>query len=978
MTRLSWNEIRSRAAAFAREWADAAYEKGETHGFYNEFFEIFGVRRRTVARYEEHVRRLDDTHGFIDLFWPGVLLVEQKSAGRDLAAARGQAGACFDALPERDRPRYQLLCDFRTFELLDRDEREETRFALSDLPAHVEKFGFILGVQRRTFRDQDPVNVEASELVARLHDALEASGYDGRDLELFLVRIVFCLFADDTGIFEPRDVFLQFVEERTASDGSDLGPWLARLFQVLDTPEDRRQAKLDEDLARFPYVDGDLFAGPIRIPDFDAAMRGRLLDAGRFDWTAISPAIFGALFQSVMEPAERRAAGAHYTTEKNILKVIEPLFLDDLRAEFAKLKARRDSRAVPELHRFQQKLGRLRLFDPACGCGNFLIIAYRELRALEIEVLRELRPGGQFDLIADTLSVVDVDQFYGIEIGEFPARIAATALWMMDHVMNARLSLEFGLTYARIPIEKSPNVRCADALEIDWAEVLPPGECDYVFGNPPFGGSKYQSPAQRAQVRRIAALGGSGGTLDYVAAWFVRAGEYVRRAHPEASLPAPASPPPTRSRGGVVPSVPAGTSGAGTRKPPPRIGFVATNSITQGEQAAQLWPILFDRQRLEIAFAHRTFAWGSDARGVARVHVTIIGLDAAERGSPPKRLFSCEDGKGEPLESRHAAITPYLFDGGGLSDPHLVVWEEGRPINGLRQLLTGSQPIDGGLTIFDAGQRSVFTGRRTGRRAVPAPLRRRPRVPAGRRALDPRPARRLARRAGPAAARPRAHRRGPRLAADQQTQVHAETGRHAHAVAGERTADHPVSRSSGGQFRTARVRPRRLARTTGRPEQPRSCPRRRDEADVRPADLRHAHGVAAARRRPAGEPLPILRRPRLQHVPGAARLDERERGFFGAGAAGAGGARRPRRAPRLHAGRAVRPGPDAAEPPPGAPRAGPRRRPPLPPDALRVRARARRAPLRALRAPAGAAGRRGRRAEAPVPAAGAPFALTPL
>ena len=759
MTRLSWNEIRSRAAAFAREWADAAYEKGETHSFYNEFFEIFGVRRRTVARYEEHVRRLDDTHGFIDLFWPGVLLVEQKSAGRDLAAARGQAGAYFDALPERDRPRYQLLCDFRTFELLDRDEREETRFALADLPAHVEKFGFVLGVQRRTFRDQDPVNVEASELVARLHDALEASGYDGRDLELFLVRIVFCLFADDTGIFEPRDVFLQFVEERTASDGSDLGPWLARLFQVLDTPEDRRQAKLDEDLARFPYVDGDLFAGPIRIPDFDAAMRRALLDAGRFDWTAISPAIFGALFQSVMDPAARRAAGAHYTTERNILKVIEPLFLDDLRAEFARLRARSDSRAVQDLLRFQERLGALRFFDPACGCGNFLIIAYRELRALEMEVLRELRPGGQFDLIADTLSVVDVDQFHGIEIGEFPARIAATALWMMDHIMNARLSLEFGLTYARIPIEKSPNVRCADALEIDWAEVLPPGECDYVFGNPPFGGAKYQSPEQRAQVRRIAALGGAGGTLDYVAAWFVRAGEYVRRAHPEASrarLAGPADPArPARAPGSLPahagmdritdgsqvdgPSLPAHagmnpsnvTSGARTRKPPagvprtghaagrpraarapgslpPRIGFVATNSITQGEQAAQLWPILFDRQRLEISFAHRTFAWGSDARGVAHVHVTIIGLDAAERGSTGatgRRLFTSEDGKGEPLESRHAAITPYLFDGGGLADPHLVVREEGRPINGLRQLLTGSQPIDGGLTIFDAEER---------------------------------------------------------------------------------------------------------------------------------------------------------------------------------------------------------------------------------------------------------------------------------
>ena len=225
--RLSWNEIRTRAAAFAREWADAAYEKGETQSFYNDFFEIFGVRRRTVARYEEHVRRLDNTSGFIDLFWPGVLLVEQKSAGRDLAAARDQAGTYFDALPDRDRPRHQLLCDFQTFELLDRDEREETHFTLADLPRHVEKFGFILGVQRRTFRDQDPVNIEASELIARLHDALKASGYDGHDLERFLVRTVFCLFADDTGIFEPRDIFLQFIEERTAADGADLGPWMA-------------------------------------------------------------------------------------------------------------------------------------------------------------------------------------------------------------------------------------------------------------------------------------------------------------------------------------------------------------------------------------------------------------------------------------------------------------------------------------------------------------------------------------------------------------------------------------------------------------------------------------------------------------------------------------------------------------------------------------------------------------------------------
>ena len=676
--RLSWNEIRARAARFADEWRDAAYEKGETQSFYNAFFDIFGVRRRTVARYEEHVQRLDNTSGFIDLFWPRVLLVEQKSAGRDLTAARTQAGTYFDAVPERDRPRYQLLCDFQTFELLDRDEREETRFALADLPQHVEKFGFIIGVQRRTFRDQDPVNIEASELIAHLHDALQASGYDGDDLERFLVRTVFCLFADDTGIFEPRDIFLDFIEERTAADGADLGPWMARLFQVLNTPPNHRSRALDEDLARFPHVNGDLFAEPLRIPDFDAAMRQALLDAGQFDWTAISPAIFGALFQSVMEPADRRARGAHYTTEKNILKVIEPLFLDDLRAEFRRLQARRDGRSVADLRKFRDKLGTLRLFDPACGCGNFLIIAYRELRTLEIEVLREIASRAtatQLELAVQ--SVVEVDQFYGIEIGEFPARIAATALWMMDHIMNNRLSLEFGQTYARIPIERSPHVRNADALEIDWAEVLPPDECSYVFGNPPFGGAKFQSPEQRAQVHRVAALGGSGGTLDYVTAWFIRAGDYVQQA---------------QSAG----------------KAPPRVGFVATNSITQGEQVAQLWPILFARARLEIAFAHRTFAWGSDARGKAHVHVVIIGLDGRENARVKKRLFSYPDINGEPEETLHAVLSPYLFDAGGLADPRLTVREESRPINGLGKLASGTQPIDDGHFIFDAEERAAF------------------------------------------------------------------------------------------------------------------------------------------------------------------------------------------------------------------------------------------------------------------------------
>jgi hypothetical protein len=673
--RLSWNEIRVRAADFAREWAGKGYEKGQTQLFYQGLFQVFGVPVQRVARFEEPVRGLGDRRGFIDLFWKGVLLVEQKSVGRDLSKARAQALEYFDGLKNADLPRFVLVSDFQNFELRDFVENTEVTFALKDLPRNVERFAFIAGAEARPFRDQDPVNIKAAELLGKIHDALAAAGYVGHDLEQFLVRAAFCLFADDTGIFEPRGIFLDYLEQRTREDGADLGAMLSQLFQVLNTPIERRQRNIDADLAQFPYVNGALFAGALVIPTFDSAMRRTLIEACAFDWSAISPAIFGSLFQSVMDRKERRAQGAHYTTEKNILKVIEPLFLDELRAEFQQIKARRDNRRRAELRAFQQRLGKLRFLDPACGCGNFLIITYRELRLLEIEVIRELRSGtrdeGQMETDVAVLSAIDVDQFYGIELGEFAARIAETALWMMDHIMNNRLSLEFGESFVRIPLRKAPHIHHVDALEVSWASVLPPNECSYVLGNPPFIGSKFQDETQRAQVRRIAALGGTGGSLDYVAAWFITAGEYAR----------------------------------GQKL---RIGFVATNSITQGEQVAQLWPVLFDRCGVEIAFAHRTFAWGSDARGMAHVHVVIIGLAPAQQVPVRRRLFSYDDIRGEPHETGHAVISAYLFDGAALRDPHVVVSEAGRPINGLPRLISGSQPIDDGNYVFTAAERDEF------------------------------------------------------------------------------------------------------------------------------------------------------------------------------------------------------------------------------------------------------------------------------
>jgi hypothetical protein len=699
--RLSWEQIALRAREFSAEWANETYERGEAQSFYNDFFAIFGVKRRQIATYERRVQSHDRLKGgFIDLFWPGTLIAEHKSGGGNLLAATGQALNYFDWLPTAEQPRYILTCDFQNWRLLDLDENREIRFALKDLHKHVTAFAFILG-RRRSYGAETAVTIAAAELMGRLHDALKQARYTGHDLELLLVRLLFCLFADDTGIFEPKDIFLELIENDTREDGSDTGDKLIKLFDILDTPEDQRQTSLSDEWKAFPYVNGALFRGAIRVPAFSRQMRTMLLEAARFNWSGVSPAIFGSLFQSVMNPEERRKKGAHYTTEANILKVIGPLFLDDLRHELETLKARKTGRAAG-LNSFCQKLPTLRFLDPACGCGNFLVIAYRELRKLELEALEALYPKeitttgeaarqGFTDI--GLLARVSVDQFYGIEYEEFPARIAEVAMWMTDHLANNELSIAFGQSYARIPLKQSAHIRHADALELDWNDLIPAAKCSYVMGNPPFIGAKYQSETQRAQVRRIARLGGSGGTLDYVAAWFLKAADYMSGNRRPGLDPGPLSDNAPPSDAAPNPRL--------------RIAFVSTNSITQGEQVAQLWPTLFHRHKLDILFAHRTFAWGSEARGVAHVHVVIVGLEHRDVGTRQKRLFSYPDIKGEPVETRHDWLTAYLFPARE-ANRHLVVKEESRPINGARQLISGTQPIDDGNYIFNAAERATF------------------------------------------------------------------------------------------------------------------------------------------------------------------------------------------------------------------------------------------------------------------------------
>ena len=669
---LSWNDIKSRALTFSRTWADAASEDSQGKPFWIDFFEIFGITNKRVATFEHAVKKLPGakakTDGFVDLFWPGMLLVEQKSRGKNLDAALEQALSYFPGIAERDLPQLVIVCDFARFRVHKLASGETIEFALKDLHKHIKVFGFVAGYKTLEIKPQDPVNIKAAERMGRLHDALKASGYTGHPLEVLLVRLLFCLFADDTGIFQPAQAFRAFIEERTAPDASDLGARLAQLFQTLNTADSKRSRALDEQVAAFPYVNGKLFEEALPMADFSPAMREALLDACALDWSAISPAIFGSLFQSIMDDKARRNLGAHYTSEENILKLIKPLFLDALWAEFAKVKSNKN-----RLFEFHQKLRELTFFDPACGCGNFLVISYRELRLLELEVLRASNTVGQLSVDVNQLIGINVDQFYGIEIEEFPAQIAQVALWLMDHQMNLRVSEEFGLYFARIPLTTSPRIVHGNALQLDWSEVLPAQRCSFVLGNPPFLGKKEQSVDQKADLAPVFAPIKGGGVLDFVAAWYVKAAIYIQM------------------------------NGAGNESAPIRCAFVSTNSITQGEQVGVLWGWLL-AQGIHIHFAHRTFRWSNEAKGNAAVHCVIIGFGLNERSD--KVIYEYEDIRGAANAVPAANISPYLTD-----TSSILIGKRSNPISPVPEIVFGSKAVDFGHFILEEADLDVFLSR---------------------------------------------------------------------------------------------------------------------------------------------------------------------------------------------------------------------------------------------------------------------------
>lgn len=523
---LSWNEIKKRAIEFVKEFEGEEREHAEAKTFWDSFFNIFGITRRRIASFEEPVRQLDKEYGFIDLFWKSNLIVEHKSKGKSLDKAYSQALAYFAGLDEEELPKYVIVSDFSRFRLYDIEADTFHEFTLKELPQNIHRFDFILGYQKRTYKDEDPVNIKAAEMMGKLHDALLDSGYSGHKLEVFLVRLLFCLFADDTGIFS-KDHFNFYIENKTKTDGSDLGMHIASIFQILNTEENVRQKNLDEDLAVFPYVNGKLFEEQFPVPAFDSEMRKILLACAGFDWSKVSPAIFGSMFQSVMDKEKRRNLGAHYTSEKNILKVVKGVFLDDLYKEFESCKNN-----LKKLEAFHDKISKLKFLDPACGCGNFLVITYREISLLEIEVLKQifkLKKLNQLELNVEVLSKIDVDCMYGIECEEFPVRIAEVALYLTDHLCNTKLSEEFGQYYRRLPLKKSPNIIHGNALRVDWHNLAvgaghaqPSDLFNYILGNPPFVAKANRTKEQNEDMDLVCSSIKNYGLLDYVCAWYVK------------------------------------------------------------------------------------------------------------------------------------------------------------------------------------------------------------------------------------------------------------------------------------------------------------------------------------------------------------------------------------------------------------------------------------------------------------------------
>jgi len=680
---VNWKNIQDEVEKFIFAYKDAKDEDRDAKSFWKDLMTCYGVEARSVGAFEERVKVYGKPGvGKIDYFAPRKFLIEQKSRGRDLDDAFRQALDYFDALSDDMKPRYIIVSDFariRVYDFESQNSDKMTEFALNDLSTHVRELAFFADEDVRIYKQEEHIDVRAVRVIGKLHDALKVSNYKPEHLPRLLTRLVFCFFADDIGIFE-KNAMRRYLEENTKSDGGDIGNKLSNIFDVLDTPDgtsgsnNERQAGMDDTLKSLPWVNGGMFKGHVDVVFGSKDIRDMVLKCMEFDWSAVSPAIFGSMFQSVMNEKERHDLGAHYTSETNILKVINGLFLEELKHELEVAATNKE-----RLNALWEKIAHITLLDPACGCGNFLVIAYRELREIENEIIRRIHGRedkrgaahtgmhgrldlGGFDLAK--ISKLSVERMYGIEIDSFPAEIAKLSLWLVDHKMNMELGKIFGKPLRKLPLTEAPNIVQGNALRLDWEGVLPKEKLTHILGNPPFLGSKVMSDEQRAEIAEL--FGGAKGTgvLDYVTGWYIKAAKFIK-----------------------------GTDIT--------VAFVSTNSITQGEQVGILWRELMAVIGIHIRFAHRTFRWSNEATGKAAVYCVIIGF--SNKYSGIKKIYAYDDIAGEPEPEVVENINPYLVDAANVLIP-----SRSKPICDVPEIGIGNKPIDGGLYLFTPEEKAAF------------------------------------------------------------------------------------------------------------------------------------------------------------------------------------------------------------------------------------------------------------------------------
>ncbi|HAT1303858.1 TPA: class I SAM-dependent DNA methyltransferase [Corynebacterium striatum] len=683
-------EFKVRWLAHIEEWKvenRPATESSHDQQFWGDLLDCFGINARDIYLYQRSAKRASTGRtGKIDLFMPGKVIGEAKSLGVNLDDAHNQALDYLlgGTIPNSQLPPYVICSNFETLRItrLNRDYVGDTAdwdvtFPLAEIDEHIEQLAFLADYETSEYREEEQASLEASRLMVDLFRAMngdevdEAVGdeapttpeeEDERVMRtsVYLTRILFLFFGDDAGLWDTPHLFAQFVRNETTPDS--LGPQLNELFRVLNTPEDKRPKRLPGTLAKFPYVNGAIFAESLEPEYFDYKMRQALLDACDFDWSKIDVSVFGSLFQLVKSKEARRGDGEHYTSKTNILKTIGPLFLDELRAQADKLVS---SPATPvrKLEEFRDSLATHVFCDPACGAGNFLIVAYRELRKIETDIIvaiRQRRGETGMSLNIEWEQKLSIGQFYGFELNWWPAKIAETAMFLADHQANKELANAVGRPPQRLPISITAHIHHGNALGVDWTEIVPQASgTTYLFGNPPFIGQFTKTAEQKQDMQRV--WGDDyDGYLDYVTGWHAQAMRLLAERRGE-------------------------------------FAYVTTNSITQGQPVPALFGPL-TREGWRIKFAHRTFAWDSEAPGKAAVHCVIVGF-TRDRGVK-QRLWDYLDVKGEPVEINiDEGINAYLIDG-----PQVLVKKRTKPLSFIPRARFGSKPTDGGNLIVEVDE----------------------------------------------------------------------------------------------------------------------------------------------------------------------------------------------------------------------------------------------------------------------------------